>query len=296
MKVLVVEDDNSSRLYLENLLEINGYNCKSAPNGMEGLNIFEEFMPDIVITDIQMPIMDGLEMLENIRARKTDTIVIITTVYGSENYAIQALHLGANNYLKKPVSGIDLLPLLRKYHHIKYGKFPEDASRGIVSYRKFKMEFSTNMANIPLIVDNILIESSCLNEDNDRINVELGLVELITNAFEHGNLEIDADDKLKALEENNLEALYAERLSRKDLKDRKIHIEFYMDRECCEWVIEDEGKGFDWRNIKDPTCGENLLGLSGRGIFISNFLFDEIQYAGRGNIVRVKKYFNPIND
>jgi len=123
VKVLIVEDDKSSRLYLENLLELNNYDYRSASNGIEGLNLFEEYCPDVVITDIQMPIMDGLEMLEAIRDRKSNSIVIITTAFGSENYAIQALHLGANNYLKKPVAGIDLIPLLRKYRTILESKY-----------------------------------------------------------------------------------------------------------------------------------------------------------------------------
>ena len=92
MKILIVEDDQSSRIYLENLLELNGYKFRSAVNGIEGLNYFEEYDPDIVISDIQMPIMDGLELLEAIRDKKSNTIVIITTAYGNENYAIQALH------------------------------------------------------------------------------------------------------------------------------------------------------------------------------------------------------------
>lgn len=292
MKILVVEDDASSRLYLENLLEVNGYTCRTATNGIEGLNAFEEFNPDVVVTDIQMPVMDGLEMLESIRNRKSDTIVIITTAYGSENYAIQALHLGANNYLKKPVAGVDLLPLLKKYHNIKYGKFPSETKPGKILFKKFKIEFITNMKEIPRIVDRILTESSCNYDDSNRINVELGLVELITNAFEHGNYEINFAEKLHALETNTLDTLYNNRAHNTKYKNRKISIDFTMNNECCEWQIEDEGAGFDWKNIKDPTKEDNILELSGRGIFISSFLFDEIEYSGKGNIVRVKKFFN----
>ena len=294
MKILIVEDDNSSRMYLENLIELNGYDYKSASNGMEGLNIFDTFNPDIVITDIQMPVMDGLEMLETIRSKKSETIIIITTAYGSENYAIQALHLGANNYLKKPVAGYDLLPLLKKYEKIKFGKNIDNYKQGKVLSKRFKIEFKTSIKNIPNIVDNILNQSSGPYEENERINVELGLVELITNALEHGNLEISAQEKINALNENRLEELYFEKENKPELSSRKLTVTFTMDTESCEWIIEDQGNGFDWKNIKDPTKDDNILELSGRGIFISGFLFDELEYSGRGNIVRAKRYFNPL--
>ncbi len=290
VKVLIVEDDKSSRLYLENLLELNNYDYRSASNGIEGLNLFEEYCPDVVITDIQMPIMDGLEMLEAIRDRKSNSIVIITTAFGSENYAIQALHLGANNYLKKPVAGIDLIPLLRKYRTILESKYSTVEMPGNIIFRKFRIEFKTNIEMIPKIVDRLLVESYCNIEDNERINIELGLVELITNAFEHGNLEISFEDKLNALSNNTLDELYYERLNSAEFRNRKVLIDFTMDENSCEWIIQDDGRGFNWKALPNPTEEENILELCGRGIFITSFLFDEIEYSGIGNVVRAKKY------
>jgi len=295
VKVLIVEDDKSSRLYLENLLELNHYEFRSAGNGIEGLNIYEEYQPQIVITDIQMPIMDGLEMVEAIRDRQSDTIIIITTAFGSENYAIQALHLGANNYLKKPIAGTDLIPLLRKYQTILESKFKTPTNLpGKIVFRKFTMQFKTDLNAVPSIVDRILVESTCLFENNERINVELGLVELITNAFEHGNLEIRFDEKIKALNENRLEELYQTRLSQPEYQNRSIEIDFVSDCQSCEWTIRDQGKGFKWKALPNPTEEENILELGGRGIFITGFLFDEIEYSGNGNQVRVKKYLDPL--
>ena len=288
MKILLVEDDNSSRLYLENLLEINNYEFRSAVNGIDGLNILEEYNPDIVITDIQMPIMDGLELLEAIRDKKSNTIVIITTAYGNENYAIQALHLGANNYLKKPVTSYDLIPLLKKYKAILKSKFSTEKLPGKIVSRKYKMEFPTSIKLIPKIVDHLLIEAACELDDNDKINVELGLVELITNAIEHGNLNISYLEKQKALDNNLFEQLYTQKLNDQKYKDKKIFVDFVTNCESCQWTITDEGSGFDWNTLPDPTDDNHILELNGRGIFITKFLFDELEYSGKGNIVRVK--------
>jgi len=292
MKVLIVEDDRASRFFLESLLESNEYDFRSAANGIEGLNIFEEYKPDIVLTDIQMPIMDGLELLEAIRDTKSDTIVIIVTAFGTENYAIQALHLGANNYLKKPVSGQELLRLLKKYKAILSSKYSPDALPGRLINRKFTLEFNTEYNKIPKIVDKVIVESNLDIDDNEKINIELGLVELITNAIEHGNLSINYSEKQKALDEGVLGDLYNERMKSPVYQNRIVTIDFFANNEKYQWTITDEGNGFDWNTLPNPTDEDHILELNGRGVFISRFLFDKIEYVGKGNIVIATKFIN----
>ncbi len=289
MKILIVEDDHASRLFLESLLESNGYDFRSAENGIEGLNLFDEYQPNLVLTDIKMPIMDGLELLEAIRDKNSDAIVVIITAFGSENYAIQALHLGANNYLKKPVSGQELLRLLKKYKAIISGKYSPDALPGKLINRTFSLEFKTEFTKIPKIVDKIMIESGVEIDDSEKVNIELGLVELITNAIEHGNLAITYIEKQQALDKGNLNELYAERLENPELKSRKVKVDFFTDNEKYQWTITDEGNGFNWKSIPDPTDQEHILELNGRGIFISKFLFDKVEYSGNGNTVTATK-------
>ncbi len=290
MKILIVEDDHASRLFLESLLESNNYDFRSAENGIEGLNVFDEYNPDIVLSDIKMPIMDGLELLEAIRDKNSDTIVVIVTAFGSENYAIQALHLGANNYLKKPVSSQELLRLLKKYKAIISGKYSPESLPGKLINRTFSIEFKSEFTKIPKIVDKIIIESAIDMNDGEKINIELGLVELITNAVEHGNLGISYIEKQLALDEGNLSELFDERVHNEKYKNRKINVDFYTDEEKYQWTITDDGEGFNWKSIPDPTDQEHILELSGRGIFISNFLFDKIEYFGKGNVVTATKY------
>ncbi|MCD4793117.1 MAG: response regulator [Bacteroidales bacterium] len=290
MKVLIVEDDNASRFFLESLLESNGYTFRSAANGIEGLNIFDEYKPDLVLTDIQMPIMDGLELLEAIRDKKSDAIVIIITAFGTENYAIQALHLGANNYLKKPVSSQALLRLLKKYKAIITSKYSPDALPGYLINRNFQIEFRSEFNKIPKIVDKVIVESSLEIDDNIKVNIELGLVELITNAIEHGNLAIDYHEKQKALDEGTLDELYEDRVNNPKFRNRKIFVDFFTDNKIVRWTITDEGEGFDWNLLPNPTDQDHILELSGRGIFITRFLFDKVEFSGKGNVVTATKF------
>lgn len=101
--ILIVDDEYSARkmLYLH-LDQLENYSVVAeAANGQSGLELFQSLKPDIIITDIQMPIMNGLDLIEAIRKEKEDQIVIILSCYESFSYAQQAIRLGVHDYLVK---------------------------------------------------------------------------------------------------------------------------------------------------------------------------------------------------
>jgi len=236
-----------------------------------------------------MPKMDGLEMLSRLREQKEDVIFIITTAFGSEDYAIDALRLGANNYLKKPIDRKSLIGLIKKYQAVIESHLLAQKAEGRVQYKSLKIEFDTNFAHIPAIVRQLLSEVSLRFNDSDLTNIELGLDELVANAIEHGNLEISFEDKVSASDVNSMSELYAKKMENPVIAKRKVIVEYNQQLDFSEWIITDEGNGFDWKSIPDPTQGAQLMELNGRGIFITNFLFDELEYLGKGNQVRVRK-------
>ncbi len=292
MKILILEDDHASRTYLSSLLTLNQYECKAAQNGEEGLVMFEEFKPDLVLSDIQMPKMSGLEFLKAIRRDNSDAIVIMVTAYGSEDYAIKAFREGANNYLKKPIYEEELLILLAKYKPIISQKNLKESIPSLVMQRSLTMKFDSDVGIIPRVVDFLIAETGNMFTKDELINVELGLVELMMNAVEHGNLNITYQEKNKALESNSLTELYDQRKQDELYKDRKVTVLYNQNQDGCEWMISDEGNGFDYQDLPDPTSSDNLLDMNGRGIFISKFMFDNLEYLGKGNIVRIKKNHN----
>ncbi|PKL49147.1 MAG: hypothetical protein CVV42_07380 [Candidatus Riflebacteria bacterium HGW-Riflebacteria-2] len=115
MKVLIVEDDEASRQFMTTLVGDEGYEVAAAGNGAEGLKSFETFQPDLVFSDISMPVMDGLEMLEKIRKQSYDAVVVMTTAFGTAEFTLKALRLRANDFLVKPLLPQDVLAILKKY-------------------------------------------------------------------------------------------------------------------------------------------------------------------------------------
>ena len=108
--VLIVEDNRENIVHLaNNVLKPNGYQVITAMDGQRGLRSILRNRPDLVILDLNMPVMDGLEVLAALQERGVDIPVILTTFYGSEQVAEQALHLGAVDYIVKPYDVTDML-------------------------------------------------------------------------------------------------------------------------------------------------------------------------------------------
>jgi YesN/AraC family two-component response regulator len=281
---------------LYSLIKLEGYDVQMAVNGEDGLEKHATYNPDLIICDIQMPKMDGLEMLSQLRKDNIDTFFIITTAFGSEDYAIEALRLGANNYLKKPIDKKSLIGLIKKYQSIIEHRLLTKKAEGKIIEKELKIAFETDINHVSTIVSQLLSEITSPITDSERTNIELGLDELITNSIEHGNLEISFDEKVAAADNNTITDLYRQRMDKPELAQRKVIVDYKQKNGYCEWIISDEGKGFDWKSIPDPTQGAQLMELNGRGIFITNFLFEEMEYLGRGNQVRVRKMHSQSQD
>ena len=111
---MLIDDEPDILRVLSMSLKADGYDVVSASNGTEGVAAFEKEQPDIVITDIKMPGMDGIEVLKEIKALNTDTEVIIITGHGDIENAIEALKHGASDFINKPVRDEALSIALRR--------------------------------------------------------------------------------------------------------------------------------------------------------------------------------------
>ena len=102
-KLLLIDDEEAIVRVLSISLKSDGYNVIPAHSGQEGLELFEKNIPPIVLTDIKMPGMDGLELLRRIKNTNPDTEVIVITGHGDMDSAIEALRYGASDFINKPV-------------------------------------------------------------------------------------------------------------------------------------------------------------------------------------------------
>src|SRR5574341_1337616 len=100
--ILVADDDASIRSLLKQLLQEEGYAVHEAATGVEVVDRVKDASPDLVIMDVRMPELDGIEALSRVKAGSPKTAVLIMTAFGSSNAAIRAMELGAFDYVTKP--------------------------------------------------------------------------------------------------------------------------------------------------------------------------------------------------
>mgnify|MGYP001110050200 CR=1 FL=1 len=112
--ILVVDDDASLRRVLEYNLSSAGYSVAAASSGEEGLSLFLQERPSLVITDMKMPGMSGLQLLEAVKDRSPETLVILITAFGSVDMAVEAMKAGAYDYITKPFNRDEMLLTVAK--------------------------------------------------------------------------------------------------------------------------------------------------------------------------------------
>ena len=122
MKILVVDDEVLIRdMIKKGLSQMGGFSVEVAQSGLEAIEKMEKDVFDLVLTDLKMPEMDGLELLKTIKGTRPEMMVILMTAFGSIETAVEAMRIGANDYVTKP---IDLNELLIHISKVQKGKSP----------------------------------------------------------------------------------------------------------------------------------------------------------------------------
>ena len=288
--VLVVDDSALDRKLagglLEKRLEIA---VLYANDGRDALKQFEHHVPDLVVTDLMMPEMNGLELVEAVRHRYPLTPVVMMTSKGSEEIAVEALEKGAASYVPK---------------RILSRRLPETVERILEVAREVKeqarlMERLVADECVFLLENDIRLIASFVRylrqglrgvglcEESDHMRISIAVEEALLNAYYHGNLEVDS--KLREGDGNEFMELARQRCDELPYRDRRISIKAtYSDSEAV-FVIRDDGEGFDSRQIPDPTNPDNLLRSTGRGLLLMRSFMDELRFNDIGNEVTMIK-------
>lgn len=151
--ILIADDDPKIRFIISDILSDEGYNIKTAENGSEALALVQKHSIDLLLLDIRMPGMDGMEVLQKINEIKTKPVVIIVTAHGSVQIAVQAVHLGALDFIEKP---IEIERLLLSVKNALEQKELRDENIKLKAHLKQDVEIIGNSAQIKNIKYNLL--------------------------------------------------------------------------------------------------------------------------------------------
>jgi two-component system KDP operon response regulator KdpE len=144
-RILVVDDEPQITRVLRTSLSSQGYDIRVANNGETALEILKDWTADLVITDLAMPVMDGVELCRRIRA-KSEVPIIVLSVRGEERTKVQALDVGADDYVTKPFGINELLARVRA--SLRRSPASEDDEGGIIDAGDFHIDLDTHSVTV----------------------------------------------------------------------------------------------------------------------------------------------------
>jgi CheY-like chemotaxis protein len=286
-KVLIVDDSMVDRRLAGRLVEMgvaggNELTPIYASNGREALESIARESPDAVLTDLQMPEMNGLELVREVRDRYPLIPVILMTAHGSEELAVKALKSGAASYVPKRELAKDLMETLAAVIEAAHGQRDQRRLLKSLVHTESHFVLENDPALIPPLISFLKDNVVRLNGDGPGlIQTTVALREAILNAMDHGNLELDS--ALRERDDNAYHDLQRDRRQQKPYMDRRVHVTVRESPGEATYVIRDEGPGFDISKLPDPTDPINLERRSGRGLLLIRAFMTEVHHNDRGN-------------
>lgn len=293
MKLLIVDDEMDLLEEIADDLTESGHEIITAENGKRAYNIFSEHEQsfDGVLTDVRMPIMDGLTLLKRIKRDKPTIPVAIFTGHGDVDTAIQALQLGAIDFILKPFQLHTLYSAIARFEALHTSK--KVKSEILPFVQSVKLEIPGQLKYIDSVISYLSNQFTVLC-DSARVNsneINLCLKEALTNAIVHGNMQISSMLKEESWEKFDM--LIKEREKDPTYVEKCIELTYQHTENQIVFEVEDQGTGFNYRmlpNFKDPMT----LIYSGRGLLLINSFMDEVSWNESGNRIKMVKHLKKL--
>ena len=288
---LIVDDNEIDREMARRcVLSIEGLEIFEAENGQQALERMTEHAPDIVLTDLRMPEIDGLSLVREITESFPQTSVVLMTSRGSERIAAEALATGAASYVPKA----DLTELLADtVEHLLTVVAARRERAHVLSYLE-SSESSFELENDPKLIAPLVaylqddMERTGFADENTRSQIGTALLEALSNAMIHGNLEVSSD--LRIGDSTPYQQQIDARRQSEPWSSRRVHCQARQSPKGVSYVIRDEGPGFDISQLPDPTQPETMLKAQGRGLYLIHAFMDEVEHNEAGNEIQLTKW------
>lgn len=290
-QILVVDDSAMDRRLAAGMLgKHDGWRIETADNGVHAMRLLApEQLPDLILTDMQMPEMNGLELVRAVKRDFPSVPVILMTAQGSEALAVKALQVGADSYVPKALLADELVETVERVLALA----GERRTQQSLMTHMDSMHCVFTLNNDPKMLTSMVaylqgvIHDTKLFGEAERLRVGVALEEALLNAAYHGNLEVSSD--LRETDHSAYYALARERARIPPYADRRITVHVEISPSGVRYEIEDQGPGFDPSKLPDPTDPMNLERPCGRGLLLMRTFMDEVSYNDKGNCVTMRK-------
>ena len=287
--VLIVDDSVVDRKLAGSCLRDSELQLEFAANGREALDRIRQNPPDLVVTDLKMPEVDGLELVQQIKSSWKSLPVILMTAFGSEEVAVAALSAGAASYVPKKNLGRDLEETVLSVLSVSLNEQAEQQALETLTGAELSFEIGNDLSSLRPLITRIQDQLRQLQvcDESEIIRISTALQEALVNAIEHGNLELDS--KLREDRGDAYARLGQERRHQEPYCNRRVRLTSEIDRNRACWRVSDDGSGFDPGSLPDPTDPANLQKVSGRGLLLIRTFMDEVTFNATANEITMIK-------
>jgi CheY-like chemotaxis protein len=293
-KVLVVDDSAVDRRFVGGLLQRETqYLVEFAEDGADALAKIRQAAPDVIVTDLQMPNRNGLELVSAVRLHHAGIPIILMTGHGSEGLAVEALQRGAAGYVPKPQLGESLLDAVSQALSLAQADHTYERLIACLQECAFDFELDNDPDLVDALVDLIqqMAAGMRLTDATGRFRLGAAIKEAVQNALYRGNLELTYEQAMDVRGElsDELMQLVLERRMTSPYCDRRVLVQVRMNLQAATFIVRDGGNGFKNAN-RLPSAGPGALETKGgRGLVLMRAFMDQVTFNDQGNEVTLVK-------
>lgn len=293
-RILIVDDSQSIVNSLSKILQISGYITDTAFNGSDALRKISSENYDLIICDIEMPGVTGLDFLERIRSNfESDVDVILMTGYLDQDYFIRAIRLGAADFIRKPIDAKQIIfsiqgILDRRRTKNSLSNFFLALDSTEISFTIDPLhftKFSLSKVFNGFFIHNFQLSQNVLNE------LLIIIDEMVYNAFIHGTLKLNHQER--QFDHGKMQELIKNKLKDPEIMNKRISFRLSVNQleNLIRISVEDQGEGFDYQGWLQRVQTEPQLNIEehGRGISLLYHLTDQVEFSDGGRKISVTK-------
>ncbi len=293
--LFVVDDSAMDRKLAGSVLEkLEDANVCYFSNGVLALEQLPLLRPDLVLSDIQMPDLDGWQLMRELHRRHPSLPVVLMTHQGCEDTAIRALEASAAGYVPKrsllqDLGGTVERVLAKAFHECQASRVMRRVSQQEAT---FVLENDVHLLTALATQLSVSVQSLWQCDEVQILRIGMAIEEALFNACLHGNLELSSS--LRDQDEDLYQQLARERAQQSPFAQRRINVQFQCGLRSFQCIIRDEGSGFDPILLPNPFSEESLARPSGRGLTLIRSFMDEVRFNDQGNEITLFKRRPPL--
>ena len=293
--ILVVDDSETDQMLVAGIInKAIKWNVEFSNDGETALELMDSNSPDLVVTDLNMPEMTGIELVQQAKIKHPEIPVILMTGLGNEMLAVKALKAGAASYIPKSSLADSLMDTLEQIWQMSNIAKSQDRIRKCITNSRLQFKLATDPDLIRPCVGFVkeIMTNHEFGDETIRRQVSVALEEALINAMFHGNLELrhpEAQAARRELHVGSTSEFVRERCQEKPYCQRTTTVDCNIERTEMQLKVSDEGPGFDISKLPPIEDLDNFSSpIIGRGLNLIGRLMDQIEFNETGNTIRMQ--------